>query len=97
NPELNRALYGLIVFFEDQQIRDRQGRYSSLYHSSDSSFAPKSKITLWSFINKKYGLSLPMFLKVRNKQGEWASQMHALPNYLGNKGKTLISVQDSNL
>src|SRR5690606_11325295 len=25
------------------------------------------------------------------------SQMHALPNYLGNKGKTLISVQDSNL
>lgn len=97
NPDLNRALYGLIAFFEDQQIRDRQGHYSSLYHSSQSSFSPKSKITLWSFLNKKQGTSLPMFLKVRNKEGEWASQMHALPKYLGNHGKTLISVQDSNL
>jgi len=97
NPGLSRALYGLIAFFEDQQIRDRQGRHSSLYHSSESNIAPKSRIMLWSFFNIKYGTSLPMFLKVRNKEGEWASQMHALPKYLGKQGKTPITVQDSNL
>jgi hypothetical protein len=97
NVQLSRALFGLVAFFEDQQIRDRQGAYSSLYHSSQADISAKSKITIWPWLNKKDGISLPMFLKVKNKEGEWANQMHALPELLGSRGKTAITVQDSNM
>ncbi len=99
NPELNQAIFSLIAFFEDRQIRDREGKFSSLYHSSESSFASKSRITLWPLFFRRSGITIPMFLKVRNMEGEWASHLHALPelNPGGNSKKSLLSVQDSNM
>ncbi len=97
DPHINKALFGLIAWFEDAQIRDRKGEFSSLYHSSESRHAARSNITYWPSLINRQGYKIPMFLKVRNLEGEWASQIHAFPNLLGSRGKTPISVQDSNV
>lgn len=100
DKEINKAIYGLLAYFEDHQIKDRlhEKDHASFYSYSESDTGTKSKIKFsFALASKHYSFAIPMFLKVRNMSGEWPSFIHFFPKKLGSQGRTFISVQDSNL
>ncbi|MFC1742652.1 hypothetical protein ACFL35_01565 [Candidatus Riflebacteria bacterium] len=96
--KLNNAIRGVLLFLEDSQIRDRKGKRSSFYDSSDEGDGCKSRMRFYIPIAKKgLGLPIPPMLKMRNRTGEWGSFVHFMPKKMGVGGNTFGSVQDSNL
>ncbi|HBC74171.1 MAG: hypothetical protein A2008_01480 [Candidatus Wallbacteria bacterium GWC2_49_35] len=98
NANLKRAVLGLLVYFDDTQVRNRPGTKSSVFDASDAGEGCDGKVELnVPLLNK--ALSLPAIppIKVRNVEGEWWSTVHFLPKKIGFKGKSMIAIPDSNL
>lgn len=87
---------------DENQVRPRAGKQNSLNSfnekGSSAGGTTTSVITLnLPFFGKAVSFVTPMFLKVRNRKGEWASQIHFMPKVFGVEGRTWLTVQDSNL
>lgn len=97
--DVDDAILGALVYLDDTQIRNRPGRQSSAIDASNEGEGSKSKLT-YSTLLKGRNVELPMgldIMKVRNRSGEWASFVHALPGKLLRQGKAPLSIQDSSL
>lgn len=98
DPNLKRAVLGLLVYFDDTQVRNRPGTRSSVFDASDAGDGCDGKVEFnVPLLNK--ALSLPALppVKVRNVEGEWWSAVHFLPKKIGFKGKSMVAIPDSNL
>ncbi len=94
---LNQAIFGLIAYFEDTQVRKRSGRHSSFVQSSKSNKTRSRLGVNFKLLGRTRKLTTTSPLRVRNLEGEWISHMHAFPKVAGKDGKTFLTVQDSNL
>jgi len=92
-PELQQTLLEGLAFLEDNQVRDRPGQGSPLRDSSDEGDGCRGRINLSLPCQENIGLP---GCPVHNCTGEWASHYHLLPRRLGFRGRSIISVQDSN-
>ncbi|HOD39501.1 MAG TPA: hypothetical protein PKL57_03000, partial [Candidatus Wallbacteria bacterium] len=98
NANLKRAILGLLVYFDDTQVRNRPGTKSSVFDASDAGEGCDGKVELnVPLFNKALNLPALPPVKVRNVEGEWWSTVHFLPKKLGFKGKSMIAIPDSNL
>ena len=98
DQDTQKALYGALAYLEDNQIRPRKEKLSSLFTYSESKKGAKSHaIFNVGLFKSSHQLKLPSPLKVRNLVGEWPSQIHVFPNTLGKYSRTFASVQDSNM
>ncbi|MBF0545081.1 MAG: hypothetical protein HQM08_11630 [Candidatus Riflebacteria bacterium] len=96
NPILSETLIGAMAYLEDTQIRPRSGKNDLFTDSSEEGDGCRSKIYLNIFHREI--LELPVIgIHMKNRTGEWASQVNFLPKKTGSDGRTLISVQDTNM
>lgn len=97
DPHLQSALTGALLWLEDNQVRDRAGRQSSLRDSSSErdGSAPVMKLNL-PFAR---GLEVPAppAMTIQNIPGEWASDVHFYPRRCTFNDLSVVAVQDSNL
>lgn len=97
NPRLKKALQGALLFLEDMQVRDRAGRRSSEYDSSDTGDGARSRLFInIPFTDRTLSIPAPPWARIRNKVGEWMSDIHFLPSLLGSRGRSVLSFPDSN-
>jgi hypothetical protein len=98
NANLKRALLGILIYLDDTQVRNRPGRRSSVFDSSDSGDGCDGKVEM-NIPYLKKTLNLPALppIKVRNVEGEWWSTVHFVPKKFGHKGKSMVAIPDSNL
>lgn len=106
-PEIKRTLMGALLFLDDTQIRNRQGKLSSFvdYCGGDGC----AQRVLQNIAGRYMEIPAPpappaitglsqIRLNIRNDLGEWASTVHFLPARLGDsEGESLVAVQDSNV
>ena len=98
NANLKRAVLGILVYFDDTQVRNRPGTKSSVFDASDAGEGCDGKVELnVPLLNKALNLPAIPPIKVRNVEGEWWSTVHFLPKKIGFKGKSMIAIPDSNL
>jgi hypothetical protein len=98
NANLKRAVLGLLVYFDDTQVRNRPGTKSSVFDASDAGEGCDGKVELnVPLLNKALNLPAIPPIKVRNVEGEWWSTVHFLPKKIGFKGKSMVAIPDSNL
>ena len=97
DSRLQKALRGALLFLEDMQVRDRPGRRSSEYDSSDTGDGARSRLFInIPFTDLTLSIPAPPWARIRNKIGEWMSDIHFLPGLLGTRGRSVLSVPDSN-
>ncbi len=89
---------GILVYLDDNQVRNRPGKRMSVYDASDAGEGCRGKIELNLPLLQKT-LRIPALppLKVRNVEGEWTSTVHFIPKKIGRKGKSIVAIPDSNL
>ena len=96
-PGIRDTIFGALCFLEDRQVRPRVGKLSCEYDSSNELDGCKSMLSM--NLPTAENISVPAFGidGIRNISGEWASYVNFIPNRLGFKGRSFISLQDSNL
>ncbi len=97
DPDLAEALMGALVTLDDTQIRARRFRRPCAWDASagDGCFASVDITPPWF---PGLATSVPIvYPTVTNTVGEWASNIHFLPRRTGTGGRSVVSVQDSNL
>ncbi|MBF0410224.1 MAG: hypothetical protein HQM10_22960 [Candidatus Riflebacteria bacterium] len=97
DQKLNEAILGALVYLEDTQIRPRQGKNSLLTDSSDEGDGCHSQIAINTPFKEVISLPALVPVKMRNRTGDWASHVHFLPKKAGLEGRTLLTIQDSNM
>ncbi len=96
-PGVSDALLGALAYLENTQIRNRPGKGHCAVDASDEGDGCRNEIMLNLPFAELRALDAPPVIKARNRAGEWASYVHFLPKKTGLLGRTLVSVQDSNL
>jgi hypothetical protein len=84
HPGLQETLLEGLAFLEDNQVRNRPGRGSSLRDSSDEGDSCRGRINV--NLPCRENLGLPGG-PVHNRSGEWASHINVLPQRLGFQGR----------
>jgi len=96
-PGVSDALLGALAYLENTQIRNRPGKGHAAVDASDEGDGCRDEIMLNLPFAELKVFDAPPVIKARNRAGEWASYVHFLPKKTGLMGRTLVSVQDSNL
>lgn len=96
-PGVSDALLGALAYLENTQIRNRPGKGHCAVDASDEGDGCRNEIMLNLPFAELQTLDSPPVIKARNRSGEWASYVHFLPKKTGLLGRTIVSVQDSNL
>lgn len=97
DPRLERALLGALVWLSENQIQDREGRGSPAWDSTDTGDGARDtqKVSL----PFRLSLEIPTArnFEVRNRIGEWPSEIHLLPHRFPLRGRGILVTQDHNL
>lgn len=96
-PGVPDALLGALAYLENTQIRNRPGKGHCAVDSSDEGDGCRNEVMLNLPFAELQVFPSPPVIKARNRTGEWASYVHFLPKKTGLMGRTLVSIQDSNL
>ncbi len=94
--EIQESIQGALIFLADRQIKDLPGQQSALFDTSEEGEGCKTF----------FHINIPMLPTIRIEAGEkrqaynisggWAGMIHALPNRIGIKGKSILSKPDFN-
>lgn len=90
---LQQAILEALAFLEDNQVRNRPGRGSPLCDSTCEGDGSRGRTNL--NFGRVENVGVPGRC-VSNRTGEWTSQINLVPRRLGCKGRTILSMQDSN-
>lgn len=95
--DLQAAMTGALLWLEDNQVRDRAGRQSSLRDlaAGDDACDPVVKANLP--LARDIEIPAPPWADITNLAGEWASEVHFYPRRCTLNDLSLIALQDSNL
>ncbi len=96
-PGLSDAILGALAYLEDTQIRNRPGKNDFLTDATDEGDGSDREIHINLPWKELVEIPFPRSFKAANVSGEWASHVHFLPKRTGFNGRTLASVQDSNM
>ena len=97
DKRLSQTILGALAFLEDRQVKERSGKRSCEYDSSEEGDGCDTRLSFNIPFRENIGLPAPKSLVAKNRSGEWASYIHFLPNKLGFKGRSPAAVQDSSL
>lgn len=96
-PGMREAILGALAYIEDRQVRNRPGKGDLLCDSTDEGDGSGRDICVNLPFREMIELPMPSKFPASNRTGEWASHVHFLPKKTGFKGRTIASVQDSNM
>lgn len=96
-PGLSDTILGALAYLEDTQIRNRPGKNDFLTDTTDEGDGSDREIHLNLPWKELVEINVPSTFKAANVSGEWASHVHFLPKRTGFNGRTIASVQDSNM
>lgn len=97
DQRLSQTILGALAFLEDRQVRNRPGKLSCEFDSSEVGDGCKTLLSFNLPFLENIGIKAPKDLPAKNRLGEWASYIHFLPNKLGFHGRAPAAVQDSSL
>ena len=97
DAQLQETMIGALAWLEDNQIRDRPGRGTSIRDSTSDGDGCRARVRVNAPLLPSLLLPPPKWLPIHNFGGEWVSEIHFLPGRWTFGDLGLVAIQDSDL